>query len=244
MRVQSAPRKLLLRVVALALVLAAGFGPDGVSQSTAHEAEHMRMTALRPLQPGDQQRADAIVAAARATMAQYADYRKALAAGFEIYLPGIPQPVYHFTRPIDLRETPDRFDPSRPTSLLYVRQAAPAPRFRIVGVMYTARFGVSEEELNRRVPLSFTRWHLHTNLCLPRSGPAEDGLVRDPRFGLQGSISTPEACQAAGGVFAPQQYLWMVHVYASETDPARIWVSGDADERGMQHGAMKPGQPM
>jgi hypothetical protein len=210
----------------------------------AHQADHMRMTALRPIQPGDQQRADAIVAAARKTMAQYADYRKALAAGFEIYLPGLPQPVYHFTRPIDLHETPDHFDPARPTSLLYSREPPPGPRYRIVGVMYTARFGVSEEELNRRVPLSITRWHLHTNICVPQTGPAENALTANPQFGLMGSISTPEACKAAGGVFAKQQYLWMVHVYASETDPAKIWVSGDADERGMQHSAAAPDRPM
>jgi hypothetical protein len=36
----------------------------------------------------------------------------------------------------------------------------------------------------------------------------------------------------------------MVHVYASETDPAKIWVSGDADERGMQHSAAAPDRPM
>jgi hypothetical protein len=30
-------------------------------------------------------------------MAPYQDYRKALADGYEIFFPNIPQPQYHFT---------------------------------------------------------------------------------------------------------------------------------------------------
>jgi hypothetical protein len=44
----------------------------------SHMSGHMYMTTLRPLQPGDQQKADAIVAAAKTAMAPYQDYRKAL----------------------------------------------------------------------------------------------------------------------------------------------------------------------
>ena len=47
---------------------------------------HMFMTSLRPEKPGDQQKADAIVAAAKTAMAPYQDYRKALADGFVIFL--------------------------------------------------------------------------------------------------------------------------------------------------------------
>ena len=57
----------------------------------------MYMTKLRPIQPGDQQKADAIVAAAKAAMAPYEDYHKALADGYRIFLPDVPQPQYHFT---------------------------------------------------------------------------------------------------------------------------------------------------
>ena len=53
----------------------------------AHMAGHMYMTSLRPQQPGDQQKADAVVAAAKQAMAPYEDYRKALADGYTIFLP-------------------------------------------------------------------------------------------------------------------------------------------------------------
>jgi hypothetical protein len=36
------------------------------------------------------------------------------------------------------------------------------------------------------------------------------------RFGLRGSISTQEACDAAGGRFRPVIFGWMVHVYPFE----------------------------
>jgi hypothetical protein len=53
---------------------------------------HMYMTSLRPPKSGDLEKADAIVAAAKTAMAPYQDYRKALADGFVIFLPNIPQP--------------------------------------------------------------------------------------------------------------------------------------------------------
>src|ERR1700750_3383457 len=43
---------------------------------------HMKMTALRPAQPGDQQRADAVAAESRKVLAQYTDYKVALQDGF------------------------------------------------------------------------------------------------------------------------------------------------------------------
>jgi hypothetical protein len=45
----------------------------------------------------------------------------------------------------------------------------------------------------------------------------------NPQFGLQGSISTREACDAAGGKFVPQIFGWMVHVYPLEQKPEDIW---------------------
>ena len=58
----------------------------------------MYMTTPRPVQPGDPQKAAEIVAAAKAAMAPYEDYQKALAAGYRIFLPNVPQPQYHFTQ--------------------------------------------------------------------------------------------------------------------------------------------------
>ena len=48
---------------------------------------HMKMTVLRSLQPGDQEKADAIVQAARAAAEKYMDYKVALADGYKIFCP-------------------------------------------------------------------------------------------------------------------------------------------------------------
>jgi len=89
----------------------------------AHMSGHMYMTSLRSLQPGDQQKADAIAQAAKTAMAPYQDYRKALADGYEIFLPNVPQPQYHFTRHDYGLEARTHFDPLKPTSLLYKKTA-------------------------------------------------------------------------------------------------------------------------
>jgi hypothetical protein len=209
---------------------------------------HMTMTELRPVQAGDKQRAEEIVAAARRFADQFTDYRKALADGYTIFHPEIPQKVYHFTNDANALQAQRRFDPNRPTSLLY--EKAPAQRgsgqagYKLVGVMYTAPFQASQEELNRRVPLSIARWHLHSNLCLPPVGEGADMLRKDAKFGLQGSITTAEACQAAGGRFLPHLFGWMVHVYPYESDQAKIWAAGMDDDHGMQHDTMPAGMDM
>jgi hypothetical protein len=216
---------------------------------------HMDMTTLRALQPGDKQRAAAIVVAARKAADPYKDYRKALADGYTIFLPEVKQDVYHFTDNAHAFRNTMYFDASRPTSLLYEKVPAKAggqPGYKLVGVMYTAPFEVSQQELDRRVPLSITRWHLHTNLCVPRDNDANvdadmddpDLVGSNPRFGLRGSITTAASCRAAGGRYLAHVFGWMVHVYPYETDPKKIWASGMDDEHGMQHDAMSPDMPM
>lgn len=208
-------------------------------------AGHMDMTALRAVQPGDKPRAASIVAAARKAAEPYMDYRKALADGFSIFLPEIKQNVYHFTNNARAYRNNMDFDPSRPTSLLYEKVAANQgqPGYKLVGVMYTAPYEVSEEELNRRVPLSIARWHLHTNLCMPLDADG-DIIGVNPKFGLLGSITNATACRAAGGEFSHHVFGWMVHVYPFEKNPAKVWASGMDDEHGMQHDAMPAGMPM
>jgi hypothetical protein len=204
---------------------------------------HMYMTALRPLQPGDQQRADTIVGAAKTAMEPYKDYHRALADGYRIFLPNIPQPQYHFTNYPNGRDEARRFDPLKPTSLLYKKTAGGS--YNLVGAMYTDRVTASEEELNERVPLSIARWHQHVNFCKAPLGHWADYFGKNPKFGLMGSINTLEDCEAAGGVFIPHVFGWMVHVYPYETDPAKIW-SVDDDDRGhdnMDESAM-PGMKM
>jgi hypothetical protein len=207
-----------------------------------HAAGHMKMTALQPAQPGDQERAAAIVGAAREFAERYADYKKALADGYTIFAPEVTQSVYHFTKGSPTMH----FNPKKPTSLLYEKTAAVKasgePGWKLVGVMYTAPFQTTESELNRRVPLSVAQWHLHTNLCLPPAGTKID-WAKDEKFGLDGSITTVETCNAAGGQFQPHLFGWMVHVYPFETDPKKVWAAGMDDDHNMDHGIM-PGMKM
>jgi len=199
------------------------------SGDMGHMAGHMYLTSLRPLQPGDQQKANAVVAAARTAMAPYQDYRKALADGYEIFLPNVPQPIYHFTKYEYGREAHTHFDPLKPTSLLYKKTADGG--YRLVGAMYTDRVLATEDELNERIPLSIARWHQHINFCEAPIGQKAAYFGPDPKFGLKGSITTREACEAAGGRFIPHLFGWMVHVYPYEKDPKKIW-SIDDDNQG------------
>jgi hypothetical protein len=215
----------------------------GVSNEMTHMPGHMYMTTLRPLQAGDQQKADAVVAAAKSAMAPYQDYQKALADGYEIFLPNVPQPQYHFTKHEYGREAWMHFDPLKPTSLLYKKTADGG--YKLVGVMYTDRVDASEDELNQRIPLSIARWHQHTNFCKAPEGQKRAYFGPDAKFGLLGSINTKEACEAAGGEFHPHIFGWMVHVYPNESDPKKIWSTDDDDEGhdNMDHSAM-PGMKM
>ena len=172
--------------------------PDG---KMTHMSGHMYMTSLRPPNAGDQQKADAIVAAAKAAMAPYQDYHKALADGYEIFLPNVPQPQYHFTKYEYGREAWSHFDPLKPTSLLYRKTADGG--YKLIGAMYTDRVDASEDELNERIPLSIARWHQHINFCKAPAGQKAAYFGPDAKFGLLGSITTREACEAAGGEFLP-----------------------------------------
>src|ERR1700674_4267734 len=58
---------------------------------------HMYMTTLRPANPADEKRAAEIIAQLRPAIEKYQDYRVALAEGFKIFMPEVPQPHYHFT---------------------------------------------------------------------------------------------------------------------------------------------------
>jgi hypothetical protein len=180
---------------------------------------HMYMTSLRPANPADEKRAEEILAQLRPAIEKYKDYRVALADGFKIFGPNVPQPQYHFTNYAYAFEASFEFNPAHPTSLLYKKTS---DGYELVGAMYTARKLASEDDLNTRVPLSVARWHKHTNLCLPPRGTSLQ-QANFKEFGLHGSIATQEACEQAGGRWFPQIFGWMVHVYPYETDPAKIW---------------------
>jgi hypothetical protein len=237
-------RRVVLASVTLGLAGVAARAWNSQAQgSMAHMAGHMYMTTLRTPQAGDRQKADAIVSAARTAMAPYEDYHKALADGYRIFLPDVPQPQYHFTNFINGMEARSRFDPGKPTSLLYKKTAAGG--YTLVGVMYTDRVDASEEELNDRIPLSIAHWHQHINFCKAPEGQKAAYFGPNAKFGLLGSITTREDCEAAGGEFHPHIFGWMVHVYPNETDAAKIWATDDDDQGhdNMDHSAM-PGMKM
>jgi len=189
---------------------------------------HIKMTALRPAQPGDSERAHQVVVAARAVMEKYKDYQTALNDGFAIFHPEVPQKQYHFTNYRNARAAFVKFDPDNPTSLLYEKNGE---GYKLVGVMYTAPKRFTEDDLNQRIPLSVAQWHEHVNFCAPPAGHKGEMLLPNPKFGLHGSIATEGDCTAAGGEFHPVIFNWMVHVYPLEKDEAQIW----SVERQHQH---------
>lgn len=181
---------------------------------------HMKMTSLRPPKHGDAERAERVVEAARQVSKKYADYHVALDDGFKIFLPNVPQRVYHFTNSGYAIEAEFRFNPEHPTSLLYEKHGN---HYKLAGVMYTAPKRFTEDQLDERIPLSVAQWHEHVNFCIPPAGRRAEMLSPHAQFGLKGSITTEEACDAAGGTFRPVIFNWMVHVYPFEKDQASIW---------------------
>jgi hypothetical protein len=181
---------------------------------------HMKMTAVREPRPGDEEKAAQVAKAARKAAEQYKDYKTALADGYQIFLPKLPQKQYHFTNYRYAFEAAFNFNPEHPTSLLYQKQGS---GYKLIGVMYTAPKDVSEDELDSRIPLSIAQWHAHVNLCMPPDDRKREAWGPGAKFGLAGSISTKEACDAAGGRFVPQIFGWMVHVYPLEQKPEDVW---------------------
>lgn len=189
---------------------------------------HMKMTGLRKAQPGDDEKAAHVVEAARKVAEKYQDYHAALADGFKIFLPNLPQKQYHFTNYRYGFEAAFHFNPEHPTSLLYEKQG---DGYKVIGVMYTAPKRFSEEQLNERIPLSVAEWHQHVNFCSAPRDRKSEVWGPNPKFGFRGSIATEDECKANGGTFHPVVFGWMVHLYPLEKDSARVW----SVERQAQH---------
>ncbi|HXZ25850.1 MAG TPA: hypothetical protein VEI24_06475 [Nitrospiria bacterium] len=224
----------LLLVMGLAIhQRAAAAGPDNMdtdlhAQAGAVEAmmdsasmagnPHLKYTAHRAPTPEELARADTLIDELRPALEKYRDYHVALQDGYRQFLPKAKLPVYHFTNYREGFLEQFAFDPVKPTSLLYRK----TPNgFELIGAMYTASRRATEDELDRRVPLSVATWHAHVNICLPpKAGRATADWTL---FGLKGSIATKMACDAAGGVFYPQLFGWMVHVHPFETTRDKIW---------------------
>jgi len=205
----------------------AGMNNDGSAHAMLSMADrkmdmgpHMKMTTLRDLKPGDQEKADQVVSAARKAAEMYTDYKVALADGYRIFLPNVPQKQYHFTNFRYAFEAAIEFNPEHPTSLLYEKSG---DEYKLMGVMYTAPKNSNWNELDQRIPLSIAQWHAHINLCMPPADRKNEAWGPRAKFGLAGSITTKDACEAAGGKFMPQIFGWMVHVYPFEQKPDDIW---------------------
>ena len=182
--------------------------------SMAAMAGHMYMTPLRAKQPGDEERAKAVLASVKASIERYKDYRKALADGYVIANPKLKQPQYHFLNQANTREADLHFDSTKPTALLY--RQTPMMRYKLEGVMFTASPDATEEELNQRVPLSIARWHRHINFCAAPADRVNDYQAAHPEFGMFGSIHTKEDCEAKRGTFYPYVFTWMLHIFPYE----------------------------
>ena len=150
---------------------------------------HMKMTTLRELKPGDQEKADQVVAAARKAAEKYTDYKVALADGYKIFLPNLPQKQYHFTNYRYAFEAAIQFNPEHPTSLLYEKHG---DDYKLIGVMYTAPKNSNWNDLDQRIPLSIAQWHAHINMCLPPADRKNEAWGPNAKFGLAGSITTKD----------------------------------------------------
>jgi hypothetical protein len=193
--------------------------------SMAAMAGHMYVTPLRAKQPGDEEKAKAVVAQVKASIQRYKDYRKALADGYVIANPNVNEPQFHFTREANVLAAEKHFDPTRPSSLLYFQ--TPTQRYKLEGVMFTLPPNASEDALNERVPLSMARWHKHTNFCAAPANRVKEYLGKRPKFGMFGSINTAAACKAEGGTFYPVMFTWMIHIFPFETDLKDVFSMND-----------------
>jgi hypothetical protein len=187
-----------------------------------HMGPHMKMSALRPEQSGDQEKAAKIVQATRAAIERYRDPAAAEADGFKMFLPQVKhQKQYHYTNYENAFTAAFDFDPTKPTSLLYADDKD--GKKQLIGVMFTAPARFTEDQLADRIPMSVAQWHQHVNLCIPPKDQRGEMFDSNPRFGLLGSISTEGECKAAGGTFRPRIFGWMVHMYPYEKTPDEIW---------------------
>ena len=196
-----------------------------MGQSMAAMTNHMCITPARPMKPGDEEKAKALIAQVKAAIDKYKDYKKALADGYVIANPKVEQPQYHFTNDAHVRLADTQFDPAKPSSLLYWHTST--QRYRLEGVMYTDSTSATLDELDQRIPLSVAHWHEHINFCAAPANKVSEYHGENPKFGMFGSIHTAEACKAEGGTFFPVLFSWMVHVFPYETDLKDVFSMND-----------------
>jgi hypothetical protein len=232
-------KTIFLRGLATSTLLAATMAHAQSPMSSADMnamSAHMQLTRMRPRNAGDSLKAATLVGQLRSAIAKYKDVNVAVAEGFREFAPQIKnQRVYHFTNYRWALENAFRFNPGKPTSLLYRKDTQ--GKFILVGAMYTAPKRSSENDLNERVPLSIAQWHKHVNWCMPPKGNQSVWLMKKderPVFGPLG-VSTEKECAAVGGRFEKEVFGWMVHANVFESDdPNVIW----HDDHGMSGNEM------
>lgn len=192
---------------------------------------HLQLTPTQAATADDSTRADLLLVAMRGALRKYADVRVAAADGFE-EMPSSDgkHSLHHLSNWGWAKAEGRRFDPAKPTSLLY-REGGDGT-LTLVGAMYTAPANSSIAQLDQRIPLGLARWHQHVNWCAPKVGSGrqwletKDGL---PAYGPRSPIATRDACDAAGGVFIPRVFGWMAHVtITGSDDPQIVWNGGFA----------------
>jgi hypothetical protein len=151
-----------------------------------------------------------------------------------MFLPNVKQQkVYHFTNYGRAFMEAFRFDPAKPTAVLYSRGAD--GKLRLVGAMYTMPKNTSFDRLNDRVHLGVARWHKHVNWCLPKRGSESRYLERkngQPVFGREPDRDKAE-CDAVDGDFHRPCLADDPRQRGRGTRPRAIWGDhhgGDAHE--------------
>jgi hypothetical protein len=169
-----------------------------------HMSEHMKMTDLRAPTPQDEERARTLLVTLRRALSPYRDYRAALLQGFRIFLPSVPQEVYHVTD-YDAANTEYQglFDPECPGSLLYVKKEGD---YVLVGAMYSAPASYTPDQLNALIPLSVARWLEHVDICLPRGITLAD-LLHDKIGSNRSAWHPPGRGEPRGARFGPSRRL-------------------------------------
>lgn len=195
--------------------------PDGANDP------HMRLSPERSATAADLEKGDHLAEEVKQALSKYERVQDAVDAG---YLEFPPNPdenlkIIHYVNPwLSLLES-WRIDPKEPGALLYQKQSD--GQLQLLGAMYTAPPEATMEELDNRIPLSLTRWHLHTNICLPEPIWDEQQWQRQrdgrPLFGPDSSIATPAECQQVDGKFEPTVFGWMVHVYPFAPNPQDVF---------------------
>jgi hypothetical protein len=180
---------------------------------SAAAKKHMLLSPTRKATRADSARAREVAQQLRVALTKYADTSAAAADGYRMFMPNVKkQRVFHFTNYRNAMMEAMRFDPEKPTSLLY--QHGADGKLKLIGAMYTAPRRMRASRLDDRVPLSIARWHKHVNWCLPKRGEAERWLERTdslPVFGPESPIATRRECDDVGGQFYPNLFGWMIH---------------------------------